>query len=391
MSPALEDDLRDALQASTARITAAPELAGRARTAVARRRRRRSRAALVLAPAAVVAVVVAVVLVVPRIGGPGPEVVAADAELLQRPTGGDLAGDAAVKGSMVQAYLIGVRPETYQNGDLPTAVPGAGPVGGPHVLRVGTTPTGPAAVVVQQERGPSGPVVAVGFLGTGAGGPKLASVSRRAPGYDGFDASFVGSTRRTVLVLVLDRGERLTWSYTHTYVKPAGLRFVDRPVVFRDGIAVLTVPAGVVPDQVAVTHPGPPHAGRESGVGGRPSEQGDGERLGWFSRDPASVVFPVGSPGAWPDPGTDPDGRYGQLLTAMRTVSTPYPATGSWPAAPATTPGTPTAAPRTAAGWWRPTRRTSGTPAGSTSCCRSPARPPRCWTADRSIGRWRCR
>ena len=330
MSSALEDDLRAALHASTALITAAPDLGGRARAAVARRQRRRSRTALILAPVMVAAVVLAVVAVIPRLSGSGPEVVAADAELLQRPTSGDLAGKAAIVASMVRAYRIGVRPETYQSGDLPTAAAGAGPVGAPHVLWVGTTPTGPAAVVVQEERWPTGPVVAVGFLGTGAGGPTLDSVSRRAPGYDAFDASFVGSTRRTVLVL--DRGERLTWSYSHTYVKPAGVRFADRPVAFQDGVAVLTVPAGTAPDQVAVTRPGPPGTSREVGVGDRPFEQADGARLDWLSKDPAGNLFPVGSPGAWPDPGLD--GRYEQLLTSLRSALNAVPSdrrlTGSY-------------------------------------------------------------
>jgi hypothetical protein len=319
MSPALEDDLREALRVATAPVTVPPGLADRARLAVRRRHARRSRAALLLAPVAVVVVVAAAVLVLPRVGGGPAPVPTADEELLNRPTGGDLAGDAAVEATVVEAFLRGVRPPTYRSPDLPTPLAGAGPIGDPHVLWIGTTPGGPAAVVVQRERGPAGSVVAVGFVGPGRTGPTLAAVGRGAPGYDDLAGAFLGTDRRTVLVV--DRGEPLTWSYQHTYRPGGGIVLRDRRVVFTDGVAVLRVPAGVDPGQVAVTRPGAPGPDRVVALGNYeyPAGGGVAARLPWAAdkQDPDAGLFPVGGGDErWPAAGSDD--RYGQLLETFR-------------------------------------------------------------------------
>jgi hypothetical protein len=317
MSPTLTDELRAALREATAPVHAAPELAARIRTAANRRRQRQARTALVLAPVAVIAVVVAAVLTGPlRDGATPPTVTTADQELLTRPTGGDLAGDATVVAGLVAAFTREVRapaPETR----LETPAPGSGPVGEPHVVWAGTTPAGPAAVVVQTERGPAGSVLAVGFVGPGDRGTRLLGVGRHAENYLDLAGAFLGPDRRTVLVL--DRDEPLTWSYQHTYRPTGGAVLTDRPVVFTDGVALLRVPAGVDPAQVAVTRPGGPDTERVLPLGNEP-EGSEGVRLPWYGAKTAGPgLYPVGA-ATWPDPtpGRFGDDRTGQLMRTIR-------------------------------------------------------------------------
>lgn len=313
MSPTTED-LRAALRRATAPVTAAPDLATRVRAAADRRRRRRARSTMVLAPVAVVSVLAAAVLLVPRPGDGGPtSLPAGDQALLDTPTGGDRAGDAAFTARAVAVFLAGVRPSSDGPGQLPTAVPGSGPDGDPAVLWAGTTPAGPAAVVAQAERTPRGPVLAVGYL---APGPVLVAVSR-ANGQDDLAGAFLGP--RTVAVV--DRGAPLTWSYTHRYRAGGGVQLSDRPVAFRGAVAVLTVPPEVDPGQVEVTRPGPAAPDRVLSLGNRPGGGSVPEdRLPWSDKqDAAEGLFPVAGADRWPDPAADgAEDRYFQLLRTMR-------------------------------------------------------------------------
>jgi hypothetical protein len=319
------DDLRTALLRATAPVVAPPDLATRARTRVDRRRRRRTRSALVLAPIAVVAVVAAAVLVVPRLAR-SESLPAADQELLDRPTGGDLAGRSDLLARALEVFLAGVRPGSAHLA-VPTAVPGTGAVGAPHVLWAGTTPGGPAAVVVQQERAAGRRQVAIGYL---APGLTLVAVSRPND-QDDLAGAYVGP--RTLLVV--DRGDPLTWSYTHTYRPGGGIRLTDRPVRFDGGVAVLTVPAGPDPRQVEVTRPGPIGRDRVLRLGGDPGGPGDQERrLLWGSKQSTEEgLFPVTGATAWPEPSGADGGRYMQLLGVLRagveTVPTDRSLTGS--------------------------------------------------------------
>lgn len=319
MSPDLQDDLRAALRTATAPVSAPPDLARRIRTAVDRRRRRRTRLTVVLAPVAVVAVVAAAVLVGPRTGGgDGPALSAADRALLDRPTGGDLAGRADFLDRVVAVFLAGVRPDSGTGPTVPSAVPGTGAVGDPHVLWAGTTPSGAAAVVVQEERTPNGPLVAVGYL---APGPMLAAVSR-PNGQDDLAGAFLGPGT----VVVVDHGSPLTWSYEHSYRAGGGIELTDRPVRFTGGVAVLTVPPGVDAGRLEVTRPGPvrPGAGRLLALGADPGAGPEGVRLPWGDKqDPDGGLYPVAGADRWPEPEKEGGSRYFQLLgTLQRAVST---------------------------------------------------------------------
>jgi hypothetical protein len=159
-------------------------------------------------------------------------------------------------------------------------------------------------------------VVAVGYVSTSQTGSSVTAVARRAPGYTDLAGAFAGADRR--VLLVLDRGQPLTWSYDHTYLPAGGIKLTDRPVTFAGGVAVLTVPPGVDPGEVELTRPGTPDPSRVLPVGNDADQLADGERLPWYGekRDPDGSVFEVGAGArAWPDPAGD---RYGQLKESLR-------------------------------------------------------------------------
>jgi hypothetical protein len=293
MNPKIEDELRAGLRAYTRDVTASPVLAA----AVRRRQRRRTRLTLVAVPVAVAVLLVAGTGVLPRGGAPGPAPVpaAADEALLTRPTEGDLAGRADYLDAMVRVFLEGVRPRTAF-GSVPAAPAGTERVGEPHVLWAGMTPAGnPSGVVVQKERTPTGTVIAIGYVG---GGPYLAAVSR------GGDLAGVFLSGQELLVV--DRGEPLAWSYRHTYEPGGGIRLIETPVRFRDGVAVLTVPEGVDAGSVELVRPGgPPGTSRLLRLGNDPGTGPAGVRLAWGGgRDGfGESLWPVAGADRWPDPG----------------------------------------------------------------------------------------
>jgi hypothetical protein len=270
----------------------------------------------VLAPLAVVAVVAAGALIAPRLGGGPVTVSAADQALLDRPTGGDLAGDTAVLEQATSAFVAGVRPADSAAASLPTPPPGIRTSGDPRVLWVGTTPTGPAAIVAQVETGGDRSVLAVGYLGTSAGRLALAAVTRDAPGYEQFAGALVGADRR--VLLVLDRGETVYWSYSHRFTAAGGIQLVDRPVRFSGGAAAIPLPASVDPAQVRLTVPGPPAPNRVLPLGNADEQQAPVEnRLRWAAADPDDALFPVGTGDRdWGQAG--PGGRYDQLASVFR-------------------------------------------------------------------------
>jgi hypothetical protein len=316
VSTILEDELREALRARTADIAAPPGLLGDVRRGAARRRTR-TRLAVVAVPAAVAAAVAAGALAVPRLGTDRAELAdAADEALLSRPTTGGLAGDRAYLDEVRRVFLADGQFMDYRSESLPSPPPGAQRVGQPRVLWAATVPSGRAAVVAQRERVGSRTAVAVGYVSTSQAGSSVTTVARRAPGYTDFAGAFVGADRR--VLLVLDRGEPLTWSYGHTYLPGGGIKLTDRPVTFAGGVAVLTVPPGVDPGEVELTRPGAPDPSRVLPVGNDADQLADGERLPWYGdkRDSDGSVFEVGAGArAWPDPAGD---RYGQLKDSLR-------------------------------------------------------------------------
>lgn len=315
MTSALEDELRTALHAATWHITADEHLADRVRAA--RRRTAPVRAGrrllgLTLVPIAVVAVVVSAALVLPR--HDAGRLSAADQALLDRPTTGDLADDGTVVDQARLVFGTFARPALYRSSSLATPPPGTTADGEPQVLWAGTTNTGAAAVVAQRETAAAGAVLAIGFLGSTGTGLELAAVSRGTAGYGDLAGAFVGTGRRTLIVL--DRGQPVAWSTTTEY-ESGGIRLVDRPVRFTGGVAALAVPTGVAPDHVWLTRPGSPGRDRRLGIGNPTQLAADGPRLPWdlSKQDPELGLFPIGEP-SWPEP-EDAD-RYSQVLRAVR-------------------------------------------------------------------------
>ena len=318
MNPTLADELSTALREATDPVVVRPGLDIRVRAAVAGRRHRRNRTAVMLAPVAVVAVLAAAVAVAPAQRRDAVPLPPANQELLTRPTAGNLATDPAALARLVDVYVRGVRPPSDQSPAVPTVPPGVGPVGDPHVVWAATTAAGPAAVVVQKERGAAGPVVAIGFVGPGdSGRTQLLGVGRPAGSYSEVAGAFLGPDRREVLVLA--QGGPLTWSYQHTYRPTGGLVLRDRPVTFTDGVALLQVPAGVDPAEVAVTRPGGPDADRVLLLANEPDTT-EGRPLPWLGgKTEGPAIWPVGTGSAWPSP---TPGRFGDDLAAQlkRTV-----------------------------------------------------------------------
>jgi hypothetical protein len=303
----LEDELRGALRAYRAALPAPPDLAGPAARGGTRRQWRR-RAALVAVPA----VLVAAVVVAPRWAYSPPDYTsaaaslpAAEQALLTGRTGGDLAGDPAYLAAAARAW-------TDQHDRSDNADRGIFDhlLGRPTVTWAGTTPAGPAAVVVQLadlrehenvQLTRAGVALLWGFVGPGpGGGPTLVSTAYPVPGAPDVEAAWIGADRRTLVVV--DRGntgEQVSWGLE--YDGAAGsVRRSWRPVRFDDGAAVLTAPAGTNPAGTVVKFRGD---AAEIGNQGPAPEEVD-PRLRWRGSGDGWLTLPVG-----PDPAAAWGGR----------------------------------------------------------------------------------
>jgi hypothetical protein len=256
MSPALEDDLRDALRAYTADVDA-PDLTGAVRRGAARRRRR-NRIALVAAPVLTVAVVATAVVTAPRWTYEPPDFAAAtaglpaaDRDLLTRPTGGDLAGDTAFVAEAAKAWARSHRSSLNEDRGIFDRL-----LGSPHVVWAGTTPAGPAAVVAQLsdlrrhdnvQLTREGVAVLWGFVGPGANGePRVVADGYPVPGAPDLEGAWIDPGRTTVLVIDKgNTGEEVSWGMTFSRTEKVSRRW--SPVRWDDGAAVLTAPAGTRP------------------------------------------------------------------------------------------------------------------------------------------------
>lgn len=258
MSPALEDDLRDALLAYTADVDA-PDLTGAVRRGAARRRRQR-RLTLVAAPILTVAVVAAAVTVVPRLtyspqdlAAATSSLPAADRDLITRATGGDLAADTAYVDAVEKAWARSHRSSDNEDRGIFDHM-----LGSPHVVWAGTTAAGRAAVVVQLadlrkhdnvQLTREGVAVLWGFVGPGKdGAPTVVADGYPVPGAPDLEGAFVDPGR--TVVVAIDKGntgEEVSWGLSFSRTEKVTRRWV--PVRWDDGAAVLTAPAGTQPAQ----------------------------------------------------------------------------------------------------------------------------------------------
>jgi hypothetical protein len=291
----LEDRLRTAMQVHTADVSPAPTLV----EAVLRggaRRRGHARLVLLATPLLVAATVIGATALVPR-GGPAGSAAgspsAAQRALLAGPTGGDLAGSAS--------YLNGVI-ATWQQGRFR----GWQYAGQPHVAWAGTTPGGPAAVVVQRAKedrpldaSQRGWLVHYGFIGPDAAGrPHLAyqSFADEAP-----PAAYI-DVHDTALV-ILDFGRAVDVSYGRNYRVDGHIERRWQPVVFAGGVAVLRIQPPVDPAGVELlVHGAHPITVSFVGMGVDPVDR----RLQWSRPAGATPVWPLGSAPAQAWGGTAP-------------------------------------------------------------------------------------
>ncbi len=177
----------------------------------------------------------------------------ADSALLQRSTGGDLAGDPAYLTAVVAAW--NGSHESSMNADRGIF---DHLIGSPHVVWAGSTPAGRAAVVVQEsylrwhaniQLDREGPALLTGYVGPGPGGrPQVLTDTYDAPGAPAMQGFFVGPAR-TVLV-VLEHGQPVQVSFRRIYADDGHVARDWQPVNFQDGAAVLLRPADATVEQV---------------------------------------------------------------------------------------------------------------------------------------------
>lgn len=312
MSTSLEEELRTALRAHTADVTAPPGLAADVRRGAARRRLR-TRLTVAATPLAVIAAVAAGAVALPRLtyDAPDPESVAAalsgsERTLLSQATEGDLAGDESYLTAVTEAWQRSHRRSPNADRGIFDHM-----LGSPTVVWAGRTPAGPAAVVVQVadlrehdnlqlER--QGPALLWGYVGPGPDGvPALAADAYPVPGAPDVEGALIGPARR--VLLVADRGRPVEVSFARTYTGDGYARRDWRPLRFAGGVAVVAVPDGTAAGQVRLRpRGGYAEVGNQTDVPADPGAASD-DRLQWL--DPGAFpVWPVGA-----DPAAGWDGR----------------------------------------------------------------------------------
>jgi hypothetical protein len=323
MSPALEDDLRDALQAYTADVSA-PDLTGAIRRGAARSRRRR-RLTLLAAPVLTIAVVATAVVLVPRWTYSPQNFAAAtaslsvpDRDLLTRATGGDLAADGAYLAAVERAWAGSHRSSANQDRGIFDHMLGA-----PHVVWAGTTKAGKAAVVVQLsdlrehdnvQLTKEGVAVLWGFVGPGRNdAPKVVADGYPVPGGPDLEGAWIDPGR--TVVLAIDKGnpgEEVSWGLSFPRDRKVARSW--SPVRWDDGAAVLTAPAGSRPNEARLRF-----RGGDAEVGNTEDDPAAAEldradlRQQWQVNDNLAV-FPVGTDPAKAWNGRLPDGYGAQQV-----------------------------------------------------------------------------
>ncbi|HST64635.1 MAG TPA: hypothetical protein VLM05_05555 [Mycobacteriales bacterium] len=337
MSPALEEDLRDALRAYAADVSA-PDLTGAVQQGAARRRRRH-RIALVAAPVLTVAVVATAVTMVPRwtyepqdLAAATASLSAADRDLLTRPTGGDLAADTAFVAEAAKAWARSHRSSDNADRGIFDHL-----LGSPHVVWAGNTPAGRAAVVVQLsdlrehdnvQLTREGVAVLWGFAGPGAGGrPVVVADGYPVPGAPDLEGAFIDPGR--TVVLAIDKGnagEEVSWGLSFSRTEKVSRRW--SPVRWDDGAAVLTAPAGTRPAEARLRfRGGDAEIGNTTDDPAADAQDPGDSRQQWQVPD-NWAVFPVGIDPAAAWRGPLPDG-YGVQHVFDGDLAGWYPTT--WP------------------------------------------------------------
>lgn len=244
------------------RVTPPPDLLGGARR---RARHRRHRRQVITAGVALLALVGGGVAVQARPWAGRADHVAPTAartarSLLDQPTRGDLAGSPGYLAQVGTAWLAAL-PANRPKGS--TATNRQDLRGKPHVVWAGNTPSGAAAIVVQEFDVPRldvpagatvptdmfGPHLAIGYLGPGRNGAPTVLDSTQAPFTQPALFGFFLGAQRSTLVL-LDPDAPVNYSLGFRYRQDGTVDRGWRVATPRDGATVLTVPGGT--DQRAI-------------------------------------------------------------------------------------------------------------------------------------------
>lgn len=260
--------------------------------------------------------IVAAVLIAPRPGSVPDSLTAADQQLLDAPTRGDLAGDQAFVTTAVTTWTHSHRSSDNAGRGIFDHM-----LGRPTVVWAGTTPAGKAAYPVQAadlrehadvalER--EGPALLWGFVGPGPDGdPAVNADGYPVPGAASLLAAFLGPERD--VLLVADRAEpgQLTWGITYSPDGRASRTW--QPLRFADGVAVVRRPTGADPASARLRIGS--EAAEIGNAAGAARGQAD-QRLQWMDAD-RRPLFPVGTvPGeAWPGRRLPTADAAGQALT----------------------------------------------------------------------------
>jgi hypothetical protein len=183
-------------------------------------------------------------------------------QLAQRPARGNLAQDAAFLKELDQAWD---NDETNQvlnliGEDSEVLTP-------PHIVWAGTSPAGPAAMVVAKVRlknawdgtvnPPDGEAWIAGFLGEDE--TELGTVAvKDADIVTDVESSawFVEANGAPRTIAVVDTGGRYVWNTGFARTPDGRLSSENRPVTFTDGVAFVAVPGSADPDEIQVLRDG---------------------------------------------------------------------------------------------------------------------------------------
>jgi hypothetical protein len=212
---------------------------------------------------------------------------ASEQALLARPTGGDLAGNAAYRSNVLAtwtAWVNGPAEVTYQDGSSGHLTAQR------NVAWIGRTPVGPAAIAVQELQPPPTPTEQQGT----PAGPGL-YVTYLAADTNGAWAVVAGGTvgveRQTLggvllgptysVLLSLDIGQPM--EYATGQASGASGQVTYQPVVYTNGAATIQLPAGAAPEQATLRLAAGSKAATESVyVGNQPARTRAGVPPPWY-------------------------------------------------------------------------------------------------------------
>lgn len=217
--------------------------------------------------------------------------------MLERPTGGDLSTNTTYQDKVLSVYstwVNGPAEWSYQDG------PGGRLTGEPNLAWVGSTPNGPAGIVVQEVQppistAPKGPPhnagLYVAYIGSYPDGMQVSGDGTIGAEQHSIGGALVGQNQG--VLLSLDVGGGMSYSTAGTTEQNGHIVRQYTPVQYTTGAAVVQLPAGVDADWVTMRSADPDY---DFYVSHQPDGRSTGrEVLPWEG------VYPLTAGGAVPD------------------------------------------------------------------------------------------